>query len=45
MGGASDTSSSRAVLAVVLVGGWLAGIGIGLVREIRRARPVDRPVS
>ena len=45
MGGASDTSSSRTVLAVVLVGGWLAGIGVGLVREIRRARPVDRPVS
>ena len=45
MGGASDSSSSRAVLAIVLVGGWLTGIGLGLIREIRRARPADRPVS
>jgi len=45
MGGATDPGSSRAALAVVLVTGWLAGLGLGLLREGRRARPVDRPVS
>ena len=45
MGGASDGPSSRAALAILLIAGWLTGTGLGLVREVRRARPVDRPVS
>jgi hypothetical protein len=45
MGGAAEPDGSRAALAVVLVIGWSAGIAVGLVREVRRARRVDRPVS
>lgn len=45
MGGAADPDGSRAALAIALVVGWLAGIAVGIVREVRRARRVDRPVS
>jgi hypothetical protein len=45
MGGAADTASSRAALGGLLVIGWSVGMVVGLVREVRRARPGDRPVS
>ena len=45
MGGAADTASSRGALAGLLVIGWSVGMVVGLVREFRRSRPMDRPVS
>jgi hypothetical protein len=45
MGAAADPSSSRGALGVLLVVGWVVGFCLGLVREVRRPRPGDRPVS
>ncbi len=45
MGAAADPASSRGALGVLLVVGWVVGFCLGLVREVRRARPGDGPVS
>ena len=45
MGGAADSSSSRAVLAVILVVGWTTGVVVGVLRALRRSPTVGRPVS
>ena len=45
MGAAADPASSRGALGVLLVVGWVVGFCLGLVREVRRTRPGDGPVS
>ena len=45
MGGAADPDSSQRALGGLLVIGWSVGMVVGLVREVRRIRPADRPVS
>jgi hypothetical protein len=44
-GAAADSDSRRMALGVVLLGAWLAGLAIAILRRVRELSPPTRPVS
>lgn len=44
-GAAADSDARRTVLGVVLLLGWLAGLGVAIVRRVRTLRTTTSPVS
>ncbi|MEO5884263.1 MAG: hypothetical protein ABIQ58_01930, partial [Candidatus Limnocylindrales bacterium] len=43
MGGATDAESGRVALGFLLIVGWVGGLALGLVRELRRLQVPRRP--
>jgi hypothetical protein len=44
-GAAADSDARRTVLGAVLLLGWLAGLGVAIVRRVRTLRTTTSPVS